>query len=368
MRVVYVARSGEVAGGNVSLLSLVSGLRDRVDASVVAPAVGAFTRLCEARGVAFSVPSSSVFDWSVPVHTLKGVRWWWSFLRRSKPDLIHVNDAYSMRALAWPAKTLGIPVVCHCRFGVGEQYLRWMFRYVPPPDVVICNSHALKDEVTNAWRTVAPGARQVVIHNGIDLSRFEFRNRVGVDRSPWRVTLVGRLLPVKGIDDFVRMAAKLIDRGLDVCCRIVGGESAEAPGYRQGLQNVVDELNIAHAVEFVGYQPDVRPFLHDSDVLVCASHREPFGRVLIEAMACGVAVVGTSVGGIPEVVENGVTGVLVPPGGAAALADAVERLLRDGGLRREMGEKGRRRVEELFSEEHHCQRVFEVYQEVLKVR
>jgi alpha-maltose-1-phosphate synthase len=105
--------------------------------------------------------------------------------------------------------------------------------------------------------------------------------------------------------------------------------------------------------------------LNELDVLVCPSHVEPFGRCLIEAMACEKPVVATRVGGIPEVVDDGTTGILVPPNSPELLATAVASLLNDAELSVRMGQAGRARVENHFAADAHVAAVLEVYGEVL---
>jgi glycosyltransferase involved in cell wall biosynthesis len=366
MRVLFLSRSSEFAGGNRSLLSLVKGLRGVVESELVAPARGAFTNICELEGVSYRVAGGASIDFSRPLQSGRTFLWWWQFLSRMRPDVVHVNDSFSARVLTVQAKWLKIPIVCHCRFDIGLEQLRWTFRHVPAPQAVIFNSAALQEAAGPLWRQVAPAARQHMIHNGIDLAKFPFRSSDGPpQRSDFTVMLLGRLIPVKGIEHFIDMAAILHKRGLPIRFRIVGGETEEAPGYRQTLQAQVRRLRLESSLEFAGYQADVMESLYASDVLVCSSHVEPFGRVLIEAMACGTPVVATKVGGIPEIVENEATGLLVPASNPPALARAVERLFHDRQFSGRLARAARQRVEEKFSEEGHCRRVLEVYQEIV---
>ncbi|MGH7860542.1 MAG: glycosyltransferase family 4 protein, partial [Candidatus Binatia bacterium] len=127
-------------------------------------------------------------------------------------------------------------------------------------------------------------------------------------------------------------------------------------------------LRISAEVRFLGYQQRVDDLMNELDVVVSASHVEPFGRTIIEAMACGKPVVATRVGGVPEIVVEGTTGLLVDPGAPRQLADAAERLLRDERLRSEMGANGRKRVIEDFSLESHVEAILAVYERLAERR
>ena len=119
-------------------------------------------------------------------------------------------------------------------------------------------------------------------------------------------------------------------------------------------------------MRFLGYRTDIADLLRLMDVVVLPSLQESFPRVPLEAMAMGVPVVATTVGGIPESVSDGETGILVPPGDGAAIRDALVRLVDDPALRKRMGETGRRRVREQFSIEANIARTEALYLEVLQ--
>jgi glycosyltransferase involved in cell wall biosynthesis len=179
-----------------------------------------------------------------------------------------------------------------------------------------------------------------------------------------RVGVLANLVPFKGHEDFLLMARRLLDRG-HMCEFWIVGEDRERSGYEGHLRRFAGSLGLNGQVKFLGFRADVAEILWQLDILVSSSHYEPFGRTLIEAMACELPVVATKVGGIPEVVADGETGILVPPREPEALADGVGRLLGDARLRGEMGRAGRARVEALFSSTAHAAQVLTVYQKLL---
>jgi glycosyltransferase involved in cell wall biosynthesis len=204
-------------------------------------------------------------------------------------------------------------------------------------------------------------ARVVVIHNGIDLERFrrtdrrDVLERYGV-RPPY-VLFVGRITDQKGIFHLLEAAPRLPPGVQVVLCAAAPDTPEIEARLRQAVPrhpNVV-WINAMLAVEQV-----VQLYSHAA-VFACPSVYEPFGLINLEAMACETPVVASAVGGILEVVEDGVTGLLVSPGRPEALADALRRVLEDRDLARALGQAGRRRVEERFSWASVAERTEQLY-------
>jgi len=164
------------------------------------------------------------------------------------------------------------------------------------------------------------------------------------------VGLVGRLQPWKGQDQLLRAHAILRGRGRILHTVIVGGDSyGLSPEYAASLEPLTRELGIADEVTMTGEVPDAGPYIERMDILVNASDPEPFGIVILEGMARGVAVVAVNSGGPAEFVEPGVTGMLAKSGRAADLADALEPLLVSGERRAQIGAAGRGRFLEEYT-------------------
>ena len=185
------------------------------------------------------------------------------------------------------------------------------------------------------------GDRVSVIANGIDLSLFSNPPRLGGGRV---VSTVANLRPEKGHDVLLRAAATVLQRLPDVRFRIIG----DGPT-RPALIDLAAALGISSSVEFLGHREDVPALLAETDVFAFPSRTEAFPNGLIEAMAAGLPVVTSAVGGMLELVEDGRNGLLVPAGDDAALADRIIALLTDAGTARQLGHAARATIEARYS-------------------
>jgi len=183
------------------------------------------------------------------------------------------------------------------------------------------------------------------------------------------IGIVGRLQPWKGQDRLLEAQALLRERGLPTHTLIVGGDAhGLSPDYAGSLPGLVDRLGLAGAVTMTGQVPDAGPYVERMDILVNASEAEPFGIVLLEAMARGVAVVAVGAGGPTEIVEHRKSGVLAVCGDPTALADALESLLVSPDLRDAIARAGRDRFMEHFTDVAMRKRFFEALETVLDKR
>jgi glycosyltransferase involved in cell wall biosynthesis len=208
-----------------------------------------------------------------------------------------------------------------------------------------------------------------VIHNGVDTGLFRpadagergaVRRALGVGPSDVVLMAVGSLKPVKAMDVLLRAAAPLM-RSHDRVRLVVVGDGPD----RAALGSLARDLGIADRVSFLGLRTDVDTLLRAADAVVLASRSEALPTVLLEAMATGLPVVATRVGGVPEVVEQDGSGVLVPPDDAGALGVALERVVADEALRTRWGRRGRAIAESRFRIETMCESRMAFFEELL---
>lgn len=211
----------------------------------------------------------------------------------------------------------------------------------------------------------ADPSRVLTIHYGYDVpaafpSREDVRRTVGAQTEGFLVGTAARLAVQKGHMHFLEAMPALVSEIPSLQVVIVG----EGP-MRPTLERRARELGVDQYLRLPGFCPDVQGFMCGLDIFVMPSLWEGFGLVLLEAMAAGRPIVASNVSAIPEVVEDGVTGLLVPPADPAALAEAILTLWREPALREKLGHGGRERLQERFSLDHMVDRTEQVYTEVL---
>src|SRR3954469_20070958 len=295
--------------------------------------------------------------------------------RQRKADVIHAHWAIPTGPSAvLAARRLGVPSVITMHGGdvyvnpeQGYDFptrwyvrppLRWTLRHAGALTAITedCRQHAL--------RAGAPAERIRRVFNGPDLRRFsppENGNRADSRFGPNMVFACRQLFPRKGIRFLLEAAAELKPQFPDLKI-VLAGDGFERPE----LVQLAADLGIAEDVTFLGWVPNAElpPYYRAAAVSVIPSLEEGFGIPAAEAMGCEVAVVASDAGGLPEVVENGVTGIVVPRGDSQALAQAIGSLLADPQRRRQMGQAGRERALRLFDWDRTAEQFEEIYREV----
>jgi len=199
-----------------------------------------------------------------------------------------------------------------------------------------------------------------VIHSGIDAAPFEKARRVGRNSGPPAVGTVAVLEERKGHRFLLEAAALLKQQGHRLTYRFAGAGSE-----RKGLEKIAMELGLQEDVVFAGFVSDIPSFLATIDLFVLPSLYEGLGVAVLEAMAAGKPVVATRVGGVPELVEDRVTGLLVPPKNPSALASSISQFISQSGLTQEMGTNAWKRVQRDFTAERMAKKNEEFYYEIL---
>ena len=285
-------------------------------------------------------------------------------LKQLKPDIVHAHDphgvamasiALSMSTLPWqPRLVASRRVDFHMR---QSALSRWKYRQV---DCFICASDAIRQIVVSDG---IPGNRTVTVHEGIDLGRVAAAPRAELHTELWlphEAPLVGNvaaLVPHKGQRHLVDAAGLVLRKQPDARF-IIAGEGELRPS----LEHQIRQHHLEKHVILAGFRTDILSLHKAFDIFAMSSVTEGLGTSILDAMACGKPVVATTAGGIPEVVADGETGLLVPPRDAAAMASAIVRLLADRSLRERMGAAGLAHVRERFSAEIMVQKTLEVYE------
>lgn len=364
VRVLYVADSAKIGGGNRSLEDLVLGLdRDRFAPFVVAPSDGALVAWAQAADVPHRIIRSD--DLQGRLGMLRRALHMLLACGRERVGIVHAMAPSCYRAAGLAGSLMGATRICHLGFPPRPVELEWSFRF--GPDAVVGCYDGQSREVMPTVERIRPRARVVDIPYGIDIR--EFAPVSSSAGAKWRfgaehvVLIVGHLSEVKGYPTFLRAAA-IVASVLDDCAFVaLGGERTDS-GYGAVLERLAADLGIRSRVHFLGWRQDVAEILNAADIVVLPSLAEGLPLAILEAMACARPVIATGVGGIPQAVLDGQTGLLVPPDDPDALSRAMLRLMQDRDLARRFGEEGRRHVEREFSRERFVARIQTLYDEL----
>jgi glycosyltransferase involved in cell wall biosynthesis len=287
-------------------------------------------------------------------------------IKQLGPDVVHAHDPHgvAMAALALSMSTQEVkpPLVASRRvdFHIGGNSLsRWKYRQV---DCFICASEAIRQLLL---ADDVPAQRTVTVHEGIDVGRVAAAPPAKIHEEFWLphgapvIGNVAALVPHKGQKHLIEAAALVVRQEPDARF-VIAGEGE----LRQSLEHQIKHLGLEKHVLLAGFRPDVLSLHKAFDIFVMSSVTEGLGTSILDAMASGRPVVATAAGGIPEVVQDGETGLLVPPRDHEAMADAIVRLLRDPLLRKRMGDAGLSLVQARFSAERMIQETLRVYERV----
>lgn len=277
------------------------------------------------------------------------------FIRRNAFDVVHAHDLW--------ANLMAVPAACIARVPVifsSQRDLAHLYWYTPLRNKVIriihrlstnviANSAAVEQMLINDFHI--PRQRVRIIHNGLDFGRFALahgdRHRIfpDVDARDRLVAVVANMhSSVKGHHDLIE-AARIICRRISQTSFVLVGDGNERPAIEEHVRRVGMQDHFI----FLGRRADVPEVLDCCELSVLASRSEGFPNVVLEAMAAGLPVVATQVGGIPEIIEDGLSGLLVPPRDHRAIAEAVLRVMLDPVLAARLGRAGRQRVRTHFS-------------------
>ena len=343
-RLLIIVTLAETGGAQTYVASLLAPLADEFDLAVAAHGSGPLRDTARAAGVRF-VPLRHVRRPLSPWRDPLGLLELFTVLRRERPHIVHVNSAKAAALGRLAALLVRVPIRIYtvhgwaflAHRGATSALYRWAERFLRPlTTVTVCVAES--ERRTGLAAGACEERTTVVIHNGIDSSR---ARAAEAHPGPLRLVTVGRLQAPKDAVTLVRALALVQGPRFDA---IVVGDGPDRPA----VEDEVRSRGLEPTVELAGEREDVPEILAGADVFVLSSLSEGLPLSILEAMAAGLPVVASSVGGIPEVVIDGETGLLVPPGDPQSLAAAIERLLADPALRRRLGEAGRIRVAEHF--------------------
>ena len=365
-RVLHSITSLAVGGAQRHLLRLLAGLNQEYDCDLVY--FKDDDLVPEFESVAGRVTRLNLGGPFAPAHLGSLIR----HIRRDNYDLVHTH---LLKADVWgalAARLAGVPVISskhnaedvlkHPVVGAIHGLISRLDRRI------IVLSSAVAEYMAQTGRVTGP--RVVVIHYGLDPAPppaggdANIRQEFDVAADAPLALCIARLDPQKDHSTLLHAWTHVVTAHPDARLLLAGGTQLGGDAYLEGLHRLATNLGIDATVHFAGVRRDVPALLAAADLLVMASRWEGLGLVFLEAMAASLPVVATAVGGIPEVVRDGDTGLLVDPGDPAALAAAMLRLIDDPGLSHRLGQNGRRRLESDFTAGAMVRKTLDLYAQI----
>ena len=293
-----------------------------------------------------------------------------SIAKRWKADAIHTNEQIlSNVAGILAAKVAGVACFSHNRmFGLpprmAQHFIPWVTHFFAISDYI-------KRDLEQGG---VPPSLITVVYDGVDLAQFSEQRSPSRTRAELAIPpeccvagIFGRMVEWKGHEFFLKAFARACAQVPGLIALVVGDTSPPGGPLMQRLKAQAVALGIHDRVRFVGYRTDIARLMSATHIVVVPSvEPEPAGLVNFEAMAVSRPIIGTRIGGIPELVQDGVNGLLISAGDVEGFAEAILRLTRDPGLARRMGEEGRRIVERRFTNQMYADLVSKTYATILR--
>ncbi len=363
--------STEVGGGNRIALRIADYLQGRGQRTQVwVPGAGPAEDESRRMGL-----DTRAYDLDVACGRSAARSWWGNWkLRRalacSGPGLVHIHTPHVYGAFHRGLRRTGLKRVVHVQIELGHEELRWSFQ--TPPELIITCARFLVDQVRP---TLPPAHRErqriVAVPNSVDTDRFrpgdrgQAKARLGAPPHPL-IVMLANLAPHKGQETAIRAVSLLRRRGVRVECWLAGPERDKSGRHTARLEALIRELEVGDRVRLLGPRSDAPDLLRAADLFLLPSTNEGLPLSILEAQATRVPVLAAPTAGVPEVIRDGETGLLIAADDAAGYADGIERLLRDADYSRRIADAAFATAVRDYNHRAFCRRVAELYGEVLR--
>ncbi|MDB9823135.1 glycosyltransferase family 4 protein [Deltaproteobacteria bacterium] len=350
-----------LGGGEKSFLDLLSHLPELWDVLAVVPGQGELAVCLRQNGIkveAIGLPA--IRPWYLP-NILSSLKRYFSLFRKYHPAVIYANGSRAAVYGGIIGRALKIPVIWHCRIAEPDIYLDPLLCRLS--NKIIVNSKATAKRFRTRFRH-----KVRKIYNGIDIGWLQDNavKKPDLIQPDWKVILViARISRWKRHDIALSVFEKIAMSDPKVHLICVGAKDQLEPKWYKYLMKRTKQYQFSDRIHWIGQVADVRPWYRSVDIFLFPSENEAFGRVLVEAMACGVPVIATRSGGVPEIVRHGKDGFLVTPGDVDEMADAVSEILKNEALGTRLARSAMERAG-CFDLSTHVEKMREVFEETLK--
>jgi lipopolysaccharide heptosyltransferase II len=312
--------------------------------------------------------SQGALHYQLPVHKksiisiLKMIPRVAEIIKKEEIDIVHARSRVPAWIAFFAARKTHRTFITTCH----GYYKKHPFSYVMGwSKRVICPSNVIARNMIDNFEV--PHERIQLIPRSVDLERFQFIFPDKKREKEFNVGIIGRITPIKGHLHFIKAMAKAARLIPQLKIWIVGDAPSSKEAYKEQIQVLVRRLGLWHCTQFLGTQRDVPGILNNLDLLVLpTTTQEAFGRVIIEAQAAGVPVIATKVGGVVDIIEDGKTGLLVPPADASSIAEAAIKIYKDVAFARQLAVAAYEKVKAKYGVELMVKHTLDVYQEALQ--
>ena len=356
MNILQILPQLRVGGVETGTIDLAKYLISHGHGCVVVSAGGELVRELEANGVKhYTLPVDNKAFWVM----IKASRRLRQIIKDEKIDIIHARS----RVPAWvgfmAAMCSNTCLITTAHGSYSKHIFSYMMgwgKYTIVPSSVI--GRRMHEDFGVPFENIK------LIPRSVDLERYVFRPLPVKPKKDFLIVVVGRITPIKGQIYFLKALSKVLRSYPAAKAWIIGGISPGKDNYMEELEVWTRRLGLSDTVKFLGNRRDIPELLSQADCLVMPSiAEESFGRVIVEAQAIGVPVVATKVGGVVEIIDDGVDGLLVYPKDPDALAEGMQKVLKDNSFASRLAQNGRRKVEDKFTLDKMAENTLKVYHE-----